>query len=110
MNQSQLVGGVLDLAVVAALATEESHGYELVRRLRDADFPPISDASVYGTLKRLEEWRLLHARLVESPDGRARRSYTVTEEGRAWLRNSVEGWRQLTTSIQRLLGEEAPVA
>ena len=103
MQQSQLVRGVLDLAVVAAVAHGASYGYELLRFLEDAGFPRVSDASVYGTLKRLEEWGVLQSSLVQSPSGPARRTYELTRAGKKWLHEAETTWRELADATERLL-------
>jgi PadR family transcriptional regulator, regulatory protein PadR len=103
MQQSQLVRGVLDLAVVASVAHGASYGYELLRFLDDAGFPRVSDASVYGTLKRLEEWGVLQSALTESPAGPARRTYTLTRAGKKWLHEAEATWRELAEATERLL-------
>ena len=53
MDPTQLVKGVLDLAVLAVIAREDGYGYDVVRRLRAAGLEDVGDASVYGTLRRL---------------------------------------------------------
>ncbi|WP_433174329.1 PadR family transcriptional regulator [Actinoallomurus sp. CA-150999] len=78
--------------VLALLAKEPSHGYELRARLQDA-LGPIGDAlnagQVYVTLSRLEKSGLVtaeHVGQVHRPD---RKVYELTAEGRqrvdAWL-------------------------
>ncbi len=52
-DQSQLLKGVLDLAVLAVLADEDGYGYDVVRRLREGGVEAVAEASVYGTLRRL---------------------------------------------------------
>ena len=103
MKQTQLLKGSLDLAVVAALATGESYGYEILERL--ADLGDVGDASVYGTLRRLEESGLLVSHLVAGTGGAARRYYAVTAAGRAWLEEAAVAWRGLARTIDRLLEE-----
>ena len=53
MDTTQLLKGVLDLAVLAVVADREGYGYDIVRRLRAAGMEEVGDASVYGTLRRL---------------------------------------------------------
>ena len=53
VDQTQLLKGVLDLAVLAVLDHDDSYGYEVVRRLHDAALGEVAEASVYGTLRRL---------------------------------------------------------
>ncbi|HQH08876.1 MAG TPA: helix-turn-helix transcriptional regulator, partial [Phycicoccus sp.] len=51
MDATQLVKGVLDLAVLAVVAESDGYGYDVVRRLRAAGLEEVGDASVYGTLR-----------------------------------------------------------
>jgi PadR family transcriptional regulator PadR len=59
MDTSQLLKGVLDLAVLAVLDRGDGYGYEVVRGLRAAGLHEVGDASVYGTLRRLYNAGLL---------------------------------------------------
>ena len=58
MDTTQLLKGVLDLAVLAVLRDEDGYGYDILRRLRAAGLEEVGDASVYGTLRRLFNGRL----------------------------------------------------
>lgn len=74
--------GDLKLILLALIAEQPRHGYELIRTIEemfDGAYAP-SPGAVYPTLTLLEE--LGHAS-VESSDGK--KLYTVTEEGKAFL-------------------------
>ena len=45
---SQLLKGVLDLAVLAVLRDTDGYGYDVLRRLRAVGLEDVADASVYG--------------------------------------------------------------
>ena len=71
--------------VLAMLAKEPSHGYQLRARLRDA-LGPLGDAMnaghVYVTLTRLEKAGLVRGELaVGSPDRADRKVYELTADG-----------------------------
>ena len=55
MDKSQLLKGVLDIAVLAVILRGEAYGYEILARLEEAGLEGVGDASVYGTLRRLEQ-------------------------------------------------------
>ena len=57
MDPTQLLKGVLDLAVLAVLRGGDGYGYDVLRRLRAAGLEDVGDASVYGTLRRAERGR-----------------------------------------------------
>ncbi len=75
MDTTQLLKGVLDVAVLAVVADADSHGYDVVRRLRAAGIEQVGDASVYGTLRRLYASGALTSYVVPSDEGPHRKYY-----------------------------------
>ena len=102
-DNSQLLKGVLDLAVLAVLATHDSYGYDVVRRLRDSGLNEVGDASVYGTLRRLFEAGALNTYVVASDEGPHRKYYGLNDRGRRALSDSTKSWTALTTALNQLL-------
>ena len=102
-DSSQLLKGVLDLAVLAVLAGSDSYGYDVVRRLRETGLSEVGDASVYGTLRRLYEAGALNTYVVPSDEGPHRKYYGLNERGRRALSESTRTWTALTTALNQLL-------
>lgn len=100
---TQLLKGVLDLAVLAVLARRESYGYDVLRRLRESGIEGVGDASVYGTLRRLHQAGALTSYAVASEEGPHRRYYCLNEQGRALLARSARAWFALTDALDELL-------
>ena len=105
MQQSELLKGVLDLAVLGAVGRGESYGYEVLQRLAAAGLEGVGDASVYGSLKRLEAQHYLRSRLEASPQGPARRYYARTNAGATWFRQSGLVWKRFSGAIDAVLKE-----
>ena len=106
MDTSQLLKGVLDMAVLATLASEDGYGYDVVRRLRDAGLEDIGDASVYGTLRRLFAAGALSSYVVPSEAGPHRKYYGVTNSGRSLLKSQRDDWDAFARTITHLLSAE----
>ncbi|MFM2024092.1 MAG: hypothetical protein RLZZ56_105 [Actinomycetota bacterium] len=104
MDSTQLLKGVLDTAVLAVLENEDGYGYDIVRRLRDAGFNEIGDATVYGTLRRLYTAGTLTTYLVPSDGGPHRKYYSINENGRATLVAGRTIWNQFTKNMTAVLG------
>lgn len=104
MDSTQLLKGVLDTAVLAVLENEDGYGYDIVRRLRDAGFEEIADASVYGTLRRLFTAGLLTSYVMPSDDGPHRKYYGVNDEGHRALANQRIIWNRFATNMSTILG------
>jgi PadR family transcriptional regulator PadR len=108
MDTTQLLKGVLDVAVLAAIQDEDGYGYDVVRRLRAAGLDEVGDASVYGTLRRLYSAGALTSYVVPSDDGPHRKYYGINAEGRSMLRDQRDSWTAFATTMNRLLAQERP--
>ena len=107
METTQLLKGVLDLAVLAVLEEDDGYGYDIVRRLREAGIEEVGDASVYGTLRRLFQAGALTSYVVPSEEGPHRKYYGLNERGRALLAELTKSWRSFADTLDRLIGEAA---
>lgn len=103
MDTTQVLKGVLDVAVLAVVAQQDAYGYDVVRRLRDAGLVEVGDASVYGTLRRLFAAGALTSYVVPSDEGPHRKYYGLTEAGRTLLRTSATDWNRLVSTVDTLL-------
>ena len=104
MDATQLLKGVLDLAVLAVLRTEDGYGYDILRRLRGAGLEEVGDASVYGTLRRLYNAGLLTSYVVPSEEGPHRKYYSLNAPGRDRLRETAKTWRAFAETMEGLVG------
>lgn len=107
MDTSQLLKGVLDLAVLATLRSSDGYGYDVLRRLRHAGLEDVGDASVYGTLRRLYNGGALTSYVVPSDEGPHRKYYGLNATGHALLAESAKTWRAFSETLDHLLHEEA---
>jgi PadR family transcriptional regulator PadR len=107
VDNTQLLKGVLDLAVLAVLADEDGYGYDVVRRLRDAGLTDVGDASVYGTLRRLFSAGALTSYVVPSEEGPHRKYYGLNKAGRDLLERLTKSWCGFSDTMTDLLHLEA---
>ncbi len=92
MDTTQLLKGVLDVAVLAVVDDADGYGYDVVRRLRAAGLEDVGDASVYGTLRRLYTAGALTSYVVPSEEGPHRKYYGINKQGKAMLAESSKTW------------------
>lgn len=110
MDTTQLLKGVLDLAVLAVLRQEDGYGYDIMRRLRVAGLEEVGDASVYGTLRRLFQAGYLTTYVVPSEEGPHRKYYALNAAGRDQLRRSAKVWRSFASTMNALLDDRGVAA
>lgn len=105
MDTTQLLKGVLDVAVLAVVRREDSYGYDVVRKLRAAGLADVGDASVYGTLRRLYANGSLTSYVVPSEEGPHRKYYGVTPQGRTALAHQAKQWDEFSATLSDLLAD-----
>jgi PadR family transcriptional regulator PadR len=103
MDTTQLLKGVLDLAVLAVLEGSDGYGYEVVRRLRDGGLEEVGDASVYGTLRRLFQAGALTSYVEPSDEGPHRKYYALNKRGRDLLKTMTVRWNGFSETLDRLI-------
>ena len=109
MDQSQLLRGALDAAVLAVVAENDGYGYDVLRRLRTAGMTEVGDASVYGTLRRLYRSGALTSYVMPSDEGPHRRYYGMTDRGRSQLEEARAVWADFSRTLSNLLKTELEV-
>lgn len=103
VDTSQLLKGVLDLAILSVLANGDGYGYDVLRRLREAGLDEVGDASVYGTLRRLYRDGALTTYVVASAEGPHRKYFGINDNGRLRLEESGKVWHRFTVTMAGLL-------
>jgi PadR family transcriptional regulator PadR len=103
MDTTQLLKGVLDLAVLAVVEEADGYGYDVVRRLREAGLDDVGDASVYGTLRRLFTAGSLTSYVVPSDEGPHRKYYGLNDRGRERLKEMTEQWKGFARTLDQLV-------
>jgi PadR family transcriptional regulator PadR len=104
--ESQLLKGVLDVAVLAVLERRDSYGYDVVRQLRDAGLAQVGDASVYGTLRRLFKIGALKSYVVPSDEGPHRKYYGINDVGHDQLETGRKTWQAFVSAMNVVLEQE----
>ena len=88
----QLKRGLLDVCVLAAIKTEDSYGYQIIKDMKP--YLEMSESTLYTILKRLETAGLLTVRSAEH-DGRLRKYYHITAAGILRLEDFTEDWKEI---------------
>jgi len=100
----QLKRGLLDVCVLAAIKSEDSYGYKIIKDLKPCI--SLSESTLYTILKRLEAAEMLTVRTAEH-GGRLRKYYHITEQGLKRIEDFKNEWKEIM-SIYRFVtkGEE----
>ena len=93
----QLKRGLLDVCVLAAIKSEDTYGYQIIKDMKP--YAEISESTLYPILRRLEANEMLTVRNVEH-SGRIRKYYHITERGIKRIEEFKEEWKEIVAIYQ----------
>ena len=99
----QLRKGGLGLAVLATLWTGRLYGLEVLRRLDAEAGLSVPEGTIYPLLSRLKAEGLVSSEWVEADAGHPRKYYSLTDLGRARVRDMAASWSAFAAGLDRLL-------
>jgi PadR family transcriptional regulator, regulatory protein PadR len=87
--------------VLAILAEEESYGYAILKRVRALSGGELewTDGMLYPLLHRLRRLGYVTTEWRTPPEGRRRRYYMLTDDGRAALADQRRQWEAVTRAL-----------
>ena len=87
--------------VLAILAEGESYGYAILKRVRDLSGGELewTDGMLYPLLHRLRRLGYVTTEWRTPPEGRRRRYYAITDDGRAALAEQQLQWVTVTRAL-----------
>lgn len=98
----QLKRGLLDVCVLAAIRSEDSYGYKIIKYMKP--YIELSESTLYTILKRLESSDMLTVRTAEH-GGRLRKYYHITDKGLKRIEDFKKEWDEIL-SIYRFVTKE----
>ena len=102
MSVFPISAGLLDAMVLAVTETEDTYGYQITKSIQD--HLSISESTLYPVLRRLQKNGMLD--IYDMPyQGRNRRYYRITDDGRRMLQFYRDEWRMFTAQIGHYLNE-----
>src|SRR5258705_2161046 len=102
--------GSADLLILALVDDRDLHGYDIARQIdeRSGGTLHFTLASLYATLYRLEERKLIRGRWVERAGQRRRRYYRITTAGGRELAVHRRSWGDFMDAIALIAGIRRP--
>lgn len=109
--EKSLLSGSTPLLVLSLLKNEDMYGYQMAEELarRSEDTFQLKEGTLYPLLHALEKNKLVTSYTKESPGGRERKYYRLTDDGRAQLEHKTQEWRLFSEKVNAVIGA-APCA
>lgn len=100
---TQLKRGLLDVCVLAAIKSEDSYGYRIIKDMQP--YVSLSESTLYPILRRLETAGCLTVRSMEH-NGRLRKYYHITPAGLDRIEEFRDDWQEIQAIYQFVTREE----
>lgn len=98
----KIESSLLDACALAILSRGDTYGYEITQSMKQAIV--VSESTLYPVLRRLQKGN--YCQTYDEPyQGRNRRYYSITEEGKAKLEEYKQQWIDYKTAIETFLGD-----
>lgn len=101
----QLKKGSTPLLVLSVLQEEPMYGYQIMRELeeRSEGYFTMTAASLYPTLHKLEEDKLVISSWHDGDGNRRRKYYTITQKGTDVLGDHAQEWQTFVNQLLALI-------
>ena len=99
---TEMLKGTLEGCVLHVIASEETYGYAITRRLNELGFADVIEGTVYTILLRLERNGLVQVTKRPSEVGPPRKFYALNDAGREELATFWTKWEYLSSRIDKL--------
>ncbi len=93
----QLKRGLIDVCVLAAIKSEDSYGYKIIKDMKP--YIEMQESTLYTILKRLELSKMITVR-EENFGGRKRKYYHITSLGLSRIEEFKREWREVMLIYQ----------
>lgn len=99
----QMSSELLDGCVLGLLVHDDYYGYALTKKIQESI--SVSESTMYPVLRRLKKNDLLTT--YDQPyQGRNRRYYKITAEGKRQLSVIQQEWQDFKVGVDKMLGDE----
>lgn len=103
-TKAQMRKGVLEFCILSILSDGEHYPTEIIERMKQARLLVV-EGTLYPLLTRLKNDGLLSYRWVESQSGPPRKYFTLTPDGKVFLKELIDGWKELTDSVNQIIDQ-----
>lgn len=103
----ELMKGSIDILLLSLLLEKDCYGYEMAKNLRNLSNESynMNEGTLYPALQRLEKKNYVVHYWSEELDGKRRKYYSITEDGKSILDEKLNSWKQINQLIKKTLGE-----
>lgn len=102
---SDYIRGHIDTIILRVLSESDNYGYEIIKAISkysEGQYE-LKEPSLYTSLKRLENQKLIVSYWGDESQGGRRKYYRITEEGVQAYEQALYSWKMARVLIDRLI-------
>ncbi|HHJ10047.1 MAG TPA: PadR family transcriptional regulator [Bacteroidetes bacterium] len=99
--QAQMRKGVLEYCILSVISRNSCYASDILKELKEAKIIVV-EGTLYPILTRQKNAGLLSYRWKESTQGPPRKYYELTEEGKAYLDELDQAWKELILAVEKI--------
>ena len=105
---AEILRGYTEAIILNILNKKDSYGYLISKVIIDKveNKIDIKNATIYLAFKRMEKENLITSYWVDSDFGARRKQYSITKEGKQYLKNKKNEWKKNKEILDKLLGDK----
>lgn len=102
---SEMLRGNTETIILAILINSDSYGYAVLKRIneRGGGIFDLKDATIYTTIKRMENDGLITTYWGEENTGARRKYYHITERGKEYYQQKIKEWKEVNHILNNLI-------
>lgn len=101
-TKAQMRKGILELCILSTIAKKQTYSSEILTRLKESRLLVV-EGTLYPLLTRLKNASLLDYKWEESKSGPPRKYFTITKEGKSFLKELNVSWAELSQAVDTLI-------
>jgi PadR family transcriptional regulator, regulatory protein PadR len=105
-TKAQMRKGVLEYCILLVLDGKPLYASDIIQELKEGKMIVV-EGTLYPLLTRLKNDGLLTYKWEESTQGPPRKYYELTENGRDFLGELEESWRELVEAVSKIKNHKA---
>ncbi len=105
---AEILRGYTEAIILNILNKKDSYGYLISKTINENtdNKIDIKNATIYLAFKRMEKEKLITSYWVDSDLGTRRKQYSITKEGKKYLKAKKEEWKNNKVILDKLMGDK----
>jgi len=102
--KAQMRKGTLEFCILAIVKQKDCYASDIISTMKEKNLIVV-EGTLYPLLTRLKNSGLLQYRWEESRQGPPRKYYELTQDGKAYLTELDNSWKELVESINSIISQ-----